>query len=84
MDMDSDSDPVNRYTSGFAEEGDLSDRDHDLTPTETDQAVSEEQSYCETVCGIRSFMGWTCILDMDNSSSSADDNPFAAPKQVAL
>ena len=31
--------------------------------------------------GIRSFMGWTHIPDMDTSSSSADDNPFQAPKQ---
>ena len=29
-------------------------------------------------------MGWTNITDMDNSSSSADDNPFAAPKQQLL
>ena len=29
-------------------------------------------------------MGWTHILDMDNSSSSADDNPFQTPKQQLL
>ena len=29
-------------------------------------------------------MGWTDIPDMDNSSSSADDNPFAALKQQPL
>ena len=29
-------------------------------------------------------MGWMHIPDMDNSSSSADDNPFAAPKQQPL
>ena len=37
--------------------------------------MSEEQSYHETVRGIRSFMGWTHILDMDNPYSSAEDNP---------
>ena len=29
-------------------------------------------------------MGWTHIPDMDMSSSSADDNPFQAPKQQPL
>ena len=26
-------------------------------------------------------MGWTHILDIDSTASSAEDNPFAAPKQ---
>ena len=30
--------------------------------------------------GIRSFMGWTHIPDMDSDTSTADDNPFAGPK----
>ena len=84
MDMDSDGDPVPRPTSGYEEERELSYPDHDLTATETDQALSEEQSYCETVRGIRSFMGWTHIPDVDTSSSSADDNLFAASKQQPL
>ena len=29
-------------------------------------------------------MGWTHILDMDNSSSAADENPFQAPKWQPL
>ena len=29
--------------------------------------------------GIRSFMGWTHVPDMDSSNPS-DDNPFAGPK----
>ena len=29
-------------------------------------------------------MGWTYISDVDTSFSSADDNPFAAPKQQPL
>ena len=68
----------------FDEEGELSDPDQDLTTADTDQAISEEQTYQETVCGIRSFMGWTHIQDNDTSSSSADDNPFQAPKQQPL
>ena len=31
--------------------------------------------------GVRSYMGWTHIPDMDTNTSSAGDNPFAAPKQ---
>ena len=50
--------------------------------TETDQALSEDQSYHETVRRTRSFMGWTHMPDMD--SSSAEDNPFAAPKYQPL
>ena len=30
---------------------------------------------------IRSYMGWTHIPDVDSAMSSAEDNPFAAPKQ---
>ena len=33
------------------------------------------------MCGIRSFMGWSHIPDMDSALSSSEDNPFAAPKQ---
>ena len=57
MDRDSNGNPVHRPASGFEEKWELSDLDHDLTATETDQVLSQEQSYCETVCGIRSFMG---------------------------
>ena len=41
----------------YAEEGELSD-DQELTTTELDQALSEEQTYRETMSGIRSYMGW--------------------------
>ena len=62
----------------------MSDLNQDVTTADTDQAVSEEQTYRETERGIRSFMGWTYIPDMDNSSSSADNYPFQAPKQQPL
>ena len=52
------------------------DPDPDITAADTDQALSEEQAYLETVREIRSFMGWTHIPEMDNVSSSADDNLF--------
>ena len=81
MDTDSDGDPVHQPASGVEEEGELSDLEHNLIATESGQALSEEQSHRETVHGIKSFMGWTHIPDMDNCSSSADDNLFAALKQ---
>ena len=32
--------------------------------------------------GIRSFMGWSHIPEVDNSTAISDDNPFAGPKTV--
>ena len=58
----------------------MSDMDQDPTATDTNQALSEEQSYRETVRGVRSFMGWTHIPVME----SADDKAFLAPKQQPL
>ena len=60
----------------FVEEGELSD-EQDLT--EQDLPTSEEQTYRETMRGIRSFMGWSHVPDIDSSNPS-DDNPFAGPK----
>ena len=60
----------------FVDEGDLSD-DPDFG--ESDQPTSEEQTYRETMSGIRSFMGWSHMPDMESSNPS-DDNPFAGPK----
>ena len=44
----------------YVVEGELSD-EQDATITDPDQSLSEEQSYRETMRGIRSFMGWTHI-----------------------
>ena len=63
----------------FVEEGELSD-ELDATVTDPDQSPSEEQSYRETMRGIRSFLGWTHIPDMDTTTGSSEDNPFAGPK----
>ena len=68
----SDQPPINL----FVDEGDLSD-DQDFV--ELDQPNSEEQTYRETMSGIRSFMGWSHVPDMESSNPS-DDNPFAGPK----
>ena len=44
----------------YVEEGEVSD-DQDITVTEQEQHLSEEQSYRETMRGICSFMGWSHI-----------------------
>ena len=33
--------------------------------------------------GVRSYMGWSDIPNIDANTSSPDDNPFAAPKSTA-
>ena len=63
----------------FVEEGELLD-ELDATITDPDQSLSEEQSYRETMRGIRSYMGWTHIPDIDSNAGTSDDNPFAGPK----
>ena len=71
----SDRPPVDLYP----EEGELSD-DHEVSLTDPDQSLSEEQSYRETMRGIRSYMGWTHVPDLDSGTKMSDDNPFAGPK----
>ena len=58
----------------------------DVSPTRnltrdesTDQEVSEEASYRETMRGMRSFMGWHKVPAFESVSSS-DDNPFAGSR----
>ena len=75
----SDRPPLDLYT----EEGELSE-DPDQTVADQDQPVSEEQNYRETMQGIRSYMGWSQIPEVDNPTASSDDNPFAGPKTVVL
>ena len=48
----------------------------DLTRDEsTDQELSEEASYRETIRGVRSIMGWHKVPEFESVSSSYD-NPF--------
>ena len=58
----------------------MSDHDQDPTAAELHQALLEEQTYQETMRGIRSFIGWTLIPDIHTTASTADDNPFAGLK----
>ena len=63
----------------YVEEGELSD-DQDITVTDQDQHLSEEQTYRETMRGICSFIGWSHIPDMDSAINTSEDNPFAGQK----
>ena len=49
----------------------------ELPEDTTDQDLSEDANYRETIRGVISFMGWHQIPDYDSTSSSLDDNPFA-------
>ena len=71
----SDRPPIDLYP----EEGKLSDNPK-VSLTDPDQSLSEEQSYRETMRGIRSYMGRTHVPDMDSGTKTSDDNPFAGPK----
>ena len=73
--VSSDRPPVDLYP----EEGELSD-DHEVSFTDSDQSLSEEKSYRGTMRGIRSYMGWTHVPDIDSGTKMSDDNPFAGPK----
>ena len=63
------------------EEGELSeledqpDQDN-VESVESDRAMSEDQNYRETVRGVRTFMGWSHIPDLEYSPSSRADNPW--------
>ena len=64
----------------FVEEGELSDQDPDVTVADPDQTLSEEQTYKETMRGIRSFIMWTHIPDVDTATSTSVYNSFAGPQ----
>ena len=81
MDTESDTDlsdhpPVDL----FIEDGELSDQDPGAPAADPDLTLSEEQNYRETMSGIRSFMGWSHIPEMDTAASKSEDNPFVGPK----
>ena len=51
-----------------------------MLPLPTLTNPSDEQTYRETMRGIRSSMGWMDIPDIDSSAAKSEDNPFAGPK----
>ena len=63
----------------FPEEGELSE-DLEANLSDHDQSLSEEQSYRETMRGIRSYMNWSHIPDIDSGATTSEDNPFSGPK----
>ena len=60
------------------EEGELSDPEDqpDVDTGDSDKMISEEQNYRETVSGVRAFMGWTHIPNLEYSPASRTDNPW--------
>ena len=70
MDTDSNTELTDQpYTTGPAEEGQVSHMEHDQITTDVDQALSEGQAYRETMPGIRSFMGWRHVPEVDTATS---------------
>ena len=61
-----------------AEEGELSELEDqpEQDNNDTDRAISEDQNYCETVRGVRAFMGWSHIPDLEYSPATRADNPW--------
>ena len=72
--------------SSVADEGRVSDlqstRPEQEKLLEGDQELSAEQSYRETLCGVRSFMARNDIPEFDSASSSQDDNPFTGNRST--
>ena len=60
------------------EEGELSELEDqpDQDNVESDRAMSEDQNYRETVRGVRAFMGWSHIPDLEYSPSFKADHPW--------
>ena len=62
------------------EEGELSEVEDQpdlvIDTRDSDQAISEDQNYRETVRGVCAFMGWTHISDVEYSPASRTDNPW--------
>ena len=60
------------------EEGELSDPDDQPDPEagDIDKTLIEDQNYRETVRGVRAFMGWKHIPDLEYSPASRADNPW--------
>ena len=58
-------------------EGELVTGSDTELPLDQDNIQTEDQSYRETVRGVRSYMGWDFISDLESSAASSSDNPWA-------
>ena len=81
----SDEDQLSDHPSpSLDEEGELSDIQFTGPDQEelldVDQELSAEQTYRDTLRGVRSFMGWNVVPEFDTSFFAQDDNPFAGTK----
>ena len=78
------SDHFSDQASSLAGEGEASDLESTSPDRkellEVDQELTAEQTYRETLRGVRSFMAWNDIPEFDSSSSSQDDNPVTGSK----
>ena len=72
---------VSDRSSSIADEGEVSDLESTGLEQEEllegDQELSAEQSYRETLRGVRSFLAWNDIPEFDPASSGQDDHPFS-------
>ena len=50
------------------------------TPQETESSVSEDQSYREIIRGIRAYMNWNFVPDLEVSGTTSKDNPFTGTR----
>ena len=78
------SDQFSDCASSLADEGEVSDLESTGPDREelldVDQELTAEQTYRETLRGVRSFIAWNDIPEFDSSSSSQEDNPFTGSK----
>ena len=67
------------------EEGELSELEdqQEVDTGDSDRLISEDQNYRETVRGVRAFMGWTHLPDLQYSPASRTDNPWVGHKGSA-
>ena len=49
-------------------------------PQETESSVSEDQSYREIIRGIRAYMNWNFVPDLELSGATSKDNPFTGTR----
>ena len=70
--------------SSYADEGEVSDLESSGLDQEelldVDQELTAEQTYKETMHGVRSLIAWNDIPVFDSASSSQDDNPFTGSR----
>ena len=68
------------------EEGELSEIEDqpELDTGDSDRAISDNQNYRETVRGVRAFMGWNHIPDLEYSPASRTDNPWVGHRSQSV